>query len=70
MKLSQKAINDLRKELLKVYGSDFDLTDEDLQEIGMFLLTALAESLKYKASIKNLPIWQNIYTKIVYIWYN
>lgn len=55
MKLSQKAINDLRKELMKVYGSDFDLTDEDLQEIGMFLLTVLAESLKYKASIKNLP---------------
>ncbi len=55
MKLSQKAINDLRKELIRVYGSDFDLTYEDLQEIGMFLLTAFAESLKYKASIKNLP---------------
>ncbi len=55
MKLSQKAINDLRKELIRVYSSDFDLTDEDLQEIGMFLLTALAESLKYRASIKNLP---------------
>lgn len=55
MKLSQKAINDLRKELIRVYGSDFDLTDEDLQGIGMFLLTSLAESLKYKVSIKNLP---------------
>ncbi len=46
MQLSNKAINDLRKELLKVYGSDFGLTDEQLNEIGEFLLTGLAEGLK------------------------
>lgn len=52
MKISDKAIQNLRKKLVQVYGSDFDLSDDDLQEIGMFLLTGLAECLKYKNMVK------------------
>lgn len=48
MKLSEKAIQDLRAELQKVYGSDFSLNNEDLNEIGLFLLTSLAEGLKQR----------------------
>lgn len=48
MKLSVQAIQDLREELQKVYGSDFSLNDEDLNEIGLFLLTLLAEALKHE----------------------
>ncbi len=47
MKLSEQAIQDLRMELQKVYGSDFSLSNEELNEIGMFLLTSLAEGLKH-----------------------
>ncbi len=46
MKLSEKAVQDLRVELQKAYGSDFSLSNEELSEIGLFLLTSLAEGLK------------------------
>jgi len=52
MELSKRAIQDLRKELLKIYGSDFNLNDEELEEIGLFLLTSLAEGLKLKVTEK------------------
>lgn len=48
MKLSETAIKDLRIELQKAYGSDFSLNDEELNEIGLFLLTSLAEALKQR----------------------
>ena len=48
MKLSDKAIQDLRTELQNTYGSDFGLENEELNEIGLFLLTSLAEGLKLK----------------------
>lgn len=48
MNLSEKAIQDLRIELRKIYGTDFELENEELNEIGLFLLTSLAEGLKLK----------------------
>lgn len=48
MNLSDKAIQDLRIELKKIYGTDFELENEELNEIGLFLLTSLAEGLKLK----------------------
>jgi hypothetical protein len=48
MKLSVEAIKDLRVELQKAYGSDFSLSNEELNEIGLFLLTSLAEGLKQR----------------------
>lgn len=49
--LSHKALTDLKETLRKSYGEDFgnDLTDEEFEEIGMLLLTVLAEGLKLKA---------------------
>lgn len=51
-KLSEKAIKDLRIALESSYGSELQnsLSDEDLNEIGIFLLTTLAEGLKMKMS--------------------
>ena len=46
MKLSSRAIEDLRLALQKKYNSDFSLSDEELNEIGLFLLTSLVEKLK------------------------
>jgi hypothetical protein len=46
MELSDKAIRELRLELQKKYNSDFGLKDEELNKIGLFLLTALMEGLK------------------------
>ena len=46
MTLSNKAISELRSELIRIYGSDFELNDDELNRIGMFLLTVLAEGLK------------------------
>ena len=46
--LSDKAIQDLRLELIKIYGTDFELENEELNEIGLFLLTSLADGLKLK----------------------
>ena len=48
MQLSDKAIEDLKSELIQKYGSTFSLSDEELNEIGVFLLTSLAESIKHK----------------------
>lgn len=48
MQLSNQAIKDLRNELVEKYGSNFDLTDIELNEIGVFLLNSLAEGLKIK----------------------
>ncbi len=48
MELSAMAIKDLRLELQKKYGSDFNLTDEELNKIGLYLLTSLMEGLKLK----------------------
>lgn len=46
MNLSDNAIQELRMELKKLYGTDFELENEELNEIGLFLLTSLAEGLK------------------------
>lgn len=55
MELSDKAIQDLREELKGLYGTDFELENEELNEIGLFLLTSLAEGLKLKkCSIINM----------------
>lgn len=51
MNLSDKAIQDLRMELKRIYGTDFELENEELNEIGLFLLTSLAEGLKLKNMI-------------------
>ena len=48
MRLSDSAIQDLRKELIRIYGTDFKLNDDELNKIGLFLLTLLAEGLKLK----------------------
>ncbi len=47
--LSKNAIQDLKHILTKEYGSTFGLSDEGLNEIGLFLITSLAEVLKHKA---------------------
>ena len=52
-KLSQKAIDDLRKVLEDKFGKEYvdeGYTDEDLQKFGSFLLTIGVESLKLKLS--------------------
>ena len=46
MKLSDKAISEFRLVLQKKYNSDFGLKDTELNKIGLFLLTVLAERLK------------------------
>lgn len=48
MELSDKAIQDLKTEIQKKYGTNFDLDNKDLNEIGLFLLIALMEGLKLK----------------------
>jgi hypothetical protein len=48
MKLSAEAVQDLRISLKKCYGSDFSLNNEELNEIGLFLLISLAEGLKQR----------------------
>jgi hypothetical protein len=48
MELSSKAIEDLRLALQQKYNSDFSLSNEELNEIGLFLLTSLVEKLKLK----------------------
>ena len=49
-KLSQKSLIDLKETLRRSYGENFgnDLTDEEFEEIGILLLTVLAEGLKTK----------------------
>lgn len=48
MKLSNQAIKDLRIAFRKTYGDDFDvsLTDEQINHLGVLVLTGLVESLK------------------------
>lgn len=48
MNLSEKAIQDLQIELKKIYGTDFELENEELNEIGLFLLESLKEGLKLR----------------------
>lgn len=54
MELSKKAINELRELLIKEIGpkATSEMSDNELDEIGMFLLTALAEGLKLKVREK------------------
>ena len=54
MELSKKAINELRELLIKEIGpkATSEMSDNELDEIGMFLLTALAEGLKLKIKEK------------------
>jgi hypothetical protein len=49
MNLSPVAIQDLKATLIKEYGSFFGLSDNELEEIGLFLLTAVAEDLKIRS---------------------
>jgi hypothetical protein len=51
MELTSKAIQDLRMELKRIYGTEFELNNEELNEIGLFLLTSLAEGLKLKKNV-------------------
>ena len=51
-RLSEKAIQDLRNELIRVYDSDFGLQNGDLNEIGLFLLTTLSEGLKLQKMLQ------------------
>ena len=53
--LSKEAIEDLKLTLKKNYGPDFcsKFTDEELEEVGMLLLTILAEGLKMKVEQHN-----------------
>lgn len=48
MRLSDKALKDLRIALRKSYGDDFDLelSDEQINNLGVLALTGLVESLK------------------------
>ncbi len=53
IKLSNKAIQDLRKALHVSCGVDFDinLSDEEISEVGELLLTTLAEGLKTRQTL-------------------
>ena len=46
MELTKQAIEDLKKVLAKDTGGLVLFADEELDEIGMFVLTAVAECLK------------------------
>lgn len=52
MQLSNKALESLRTALQKSYGGDFDasLTDQEVNSIGVLLLTCLVESLKMEVT--------------------
>jgi len=53
MTLSTKAIQELRTALSKSYGEDFDvvMSDEQINHIGVLILTGLVESLKLQMQI-------------------
>ncbi len=55
MNLSKQAKLDLRKAIRKLYGKELEetLSDDELSEIGEFLLTSLAEGLKIKSYKKH-----------------
>lgn len=50
MQLSKKAIEDLRIALRKTFGDDFDstLNDEQVEKIGLLMMTSILESLKIR----------------------
>lgn len=48
MKISTKAKDELKQILNTSYGNDF--SDEDVNEIGVYILNLLYESLKLKIS--------------------
>lgn len=52
MILSDKAIKDLRTEIIRIAGVECSnsLSDEELQEIGILLLTMLSEALKHRVN--------------------
>lgn len=56
MTLSNNAIQDLRIVLRKSYGEDFDvaLSDEEINKMGLLVLTGLVESLKLEMTRKML----------------
>ena len=56
MQLSNESLTDLRSRLVKNYGQELSdkLNDEELNEIGNFLLTVLSESLKLKVQQESL----------------
>lgn len=56
--LSKEAIEDLKLTLRNKYGPDFcsKFTDEEIEELGMLFLTALAEGLKLKVEQHNKNI--------------
>ena len=51
MRLSAKALTELKEILRKQRGEDFvrALTDDDLNQIGLFFLEIMVQSLKLKA---------------------
>ena len=55
MVLSNEAISDLGKTLQKEFGAN-DLSNEDLNKIGLLLINILAENLKMKVNYKNVKI--------------
>ncbi len=48
MKLSKQAIQDLRFVIRKKYGNRFDddMSDEEINQFGLLILTIVSESLK------------------------
>ena len=58
MQLSKESLADLRSRLIKNYGQELSdkLNDEELNEIGNFLLTVLSESLKLRVQQESLKI--------------
>lgn len=56
LKLSNKAIEDLRTALKQSYGENFDaeLTDEDIHQIGELFLVGVAAYLKKRVSTPEL----------------
>jgi hypothetical protein len=55
MNLSTKAIVELRLALTESVGVSLanQLSDEDIEEVGLFLLTALAEATKMQIQLKS-----------------
>lgn len=58
MFLSKEAIDSLRLEITTIYSKELadSLSDQDLDEIGAFLLTALAEGLKTRVYLEQQKI--------------
>ena len=50
MSLSKNAIQDLRITLRKSFGEEFDsaFTDEQIERIGLLMMTSILESLKIR----------------------